>query len=195
MALDRRPLVLDIDDKAKKQSEFARVLRIRVDDTHGPGGYANTLLITAGMARFGFDGDNAPLEDRRNQNSEDLEVDEGEPRTLLLALRLERSLSNAQVAAATLAESAGFAAIANVGLTTGSPTFSSNSFGAAVDNAKAELTAPVVDGVQLDRDLWLKSDVIAESSVSGLDTGDARNQLNRAGFQAWAALQIDETKG
>ena len=155
MALDRQPLVLDIDDKAKKQAEFPRVLRISVGDTQGAGGTANTLLIAAGFARFGWDGDNAPLEDRRNANSEELEVDEGVPRTMLLSLRLEKTLNNAEIASATLASSASFAAMANVALTTESPTFSSNSFGAAVDNALSEIVAPTVDGVQLDRDLRL----------------------------------------
>src|SRR5262245_37033142 len=107
MSLDHEPLVRDMFDKAKAQSQYPRVLKITVRDTQSGGVAANTLLIAAGAVRFGIDGD-SKLEDGFNEGSEEAEVDEGDRRTMLLAARLEVPFSQQQVANAALAGATGF---------------------------------------------------------------------------------------
>src|SRR5262245_42512969 len=187
MPLDTEPLVRDMFDKAKEQSEYPRVMRVTVRDTQGGGVAANTLLIAAGAVRFGIDGD-SQLEDKFNEGSEEAEVDEGERRTMLLAARLEVPFSQQQVTNAALAGATGFAGLGNIALTT-----SEDNAGAAVDNAAADFMTPNVHGTDLGRDLWLRSDVVAEPSEVGHQPGD-KNQINRLGFQSWAAMAITDSR-
>jgi len=186
MPLDNTPLVRDMFDKGKLQSEYPRILKITVRDTQAGGVVANTLVIAAGAVRFGIDGDSL-LEDGFNEGSEEAEVDEGERRTMLLAARLEVPFSLQQVASATLAGATGFAGLGNAALTT-----SEDNAGAAVDNAEADLIVPNFFGTDHDRDLWLRSDVVAELSDVGHGSGH-KNQINRLGFQTWAAMAITDS--
>jgi hypothetical protein len=123
-------------------------------------------LLFTGVIRFGQDG-NASTEDLSNEASEYAEADsDGGPRTVMLRFR-RPDIKPAQFAGASA-----FASFANVGLTT------DDTFGAAVDNCAVFSAEPVEDGQQLDRDIWLFSDIKLERAT------DDTCQLNRMAYQA-----------
>jgi hypothetical protein len=72
--------------------------------------------------------------------------------------------------------SAAFGAFGNVGLTT------NDSFGAAVDNAEVQLTQPVEDGNELDRDLWFLSDINTERATAG--ASEESSIINRLAYHS-----------
>jgi len=168
------------------EAAYPRALQISVTDAEQvfpfAGNAANTLMLFAGVARFGQDSfviphepgpdageDNIP-EDPDNRFDGSLEVDHGQRLTLQLELHLQQQ----QFSLLTSQGSAAFAALANAGLDTGNP------FGAASDNALIDLTGTSPTRQPLGpKDFWLFSDVIAEEG----------SQLNRLAYQGITLLQ------
>jgi len=174
-------VVLDVTRNIQHQNAgalaaFPRALQISVSDAQqvfpNPGPTVKTVVIFAGTARFGQDiGEGeGPPEDLENVNDERLEVDEGNPLTLCLELRVppQQPGSNSSAGAAS------FSALGSVGLDT------TDVFGAVTSDALTALTANQPNGNGLPQeDLWLFSDVFAEKNCN----------LNRLGYQATVLLQ------
>ncbi len=79
---------------------------------------------------------------------------------------------------------ASFAAFGNVGLTSQTNYLGDTTFGAAVDNAKTDLTDPVLPQGNPTKDLWFFTDASAERTGD-----DIFCQINRLAYQSWALLK------
>lgn len=131
---------------------------------------ANTVLLFAGVIRFGQDGD-SPGEDLSNEANEYAETaGDDTPRTVFLRLH-GPAMDDAQFLG-----SAAFGAFGNVGLTT------NDSFGAAVDNTEVQFMQPVEDGNELDRDLWFLSDINTERATAG--ASEESSIINRLAYHS-----------
>ena len=187
MAFDHPTIVRDVDSFSL-QSANARTLEIAVSDATviGAGsGSGKTLLIGAGATRFGQDRDNDSLEDHRNEDSQDSELDGvASHRTVVLNLRL-RYASNGQdlINGGRLVGATSLSALGNVGLTTLTDSAGNANFGVAADTAKTELVEPQLTKGNSSKDLWFFTDASAELS------GDEGSQINRLAYQSWALLK------
>jgi hypothetical protein len=171
------PLVRDVNDARHLHAATPRTLKISVSDARqvapALSTAGNTLLLFSGLIRFGWDGDSKG-QDTSNEAGEYAEADgDGTPRTVMLLLHGPQNSDRTPLADSQFIGSGTFAALGDVYLTT-----NDDSFEATADNGATALIQPMENGNQLDRDLWLLSDINTQRA-----TGDS-SLINRMSYQA-----------
>jgi flagellin-like hook-associated protein FlgL len=166
-----KPLLRDVDEATQLQVShpYSRMLEIDVSDSRqiSPGvevdsGAANKLLIFAGTIRFGQDAASGgdEIEDPANEINEETEVDDGERRTVQLELKDPNRPRDILTGSAAIASPGNIYLSGNhSGIDVLPDAFGVNTANAAVK--------------EVDGDLWLFSDVVAELG----------SQMNRMAYQ------------